>query len=113
MSARFRIKIAQWPTRSPIILADTLRPAFRGHYRTIEAACRAMDNIIRRERGMPERIGFTPAEVQAEMSKRRANLLDGKVPHAAPVRHVNAPCTVEPILTPADSTATRIERVTR
>jgi hypothetical protein len=66
---RFRIKVAKHrPSVNPVKLADRNRPAFVGQYRTIEAACRAMDNIIRRERGMPERIGITPADVRERMS---------------------------------------------
>lgn len=64
MSARFRIKVARHrPSVNPIKLADRQRPAFVGQYPTLEAACRAMDNIVRRERHMPERIGITPSEV--------------------------------------------------
>ena len=68
MPARFRIKIASWPTTSPIVLADRKRPAFRGQYRTIEAAMRAADNIVRREHGMPERLPITLAEVRERMA---------------------------------------------
>lgn len=69
MSARFRIKVAKHrPSVNPIKLADRERPAFLGQYRTIEAACRAMDNTVRRERNMPERIAITPADVVERMS---------------------------------------------
>lgn len=68
MPARFRIKIATWPTRSPIILADSERPAFRGQYRTLEAACRAMDNRVRLERGMLQRLSITTDEIREAMS---------------------------------------------
>lgn len=65
--ARFSIKLAKWRTTSPIVLADRSRPAFLGQYPTIEHACRAMDNIVRRERGMPERITITTAEILERM----------------------------------------------
>jgi hypothetical protein len=84
---RFRIKVATWPTDNPIVLADSVRPAFRGQYRTLEAACAAMDNTIRRERNMPARIGGL-----AEATKR---YLDAKAERDAAL--VNAPCTVEPL----------------
>lgn len=55
---RFRIKVATWPTDRPVVLYDTHRRGFRGQYRNLEDACRAMDNRIRLERGMPERIDW-------------------------------------------------------
>lgn len=85
---RFRIKVATWPTDNPIVLADSARPAFRGQYRTLEAACAAMDNTIRRERNMPARIGGL-----AEATKR---YLDAKAESRAEVPGHNhefaAPC---------------------
>lgn len=74
---RFRIKMAKWPTDRPVYLADRNRPAFRGAYRTVEDACRAMDNIIRRERNMPERINLPLAEIRAAMTG-----LDGRAERA-------------------------------
>ena len=65
---RFRIKMATWATDRPVVLFDANRLAFRGQYSTIEHACRAMDNIIRRERGMPERLSITIAEIRERMS---------------------------------------------
>lgn len=89
MSARFKIKVARWETKRPIVLFDADRPAFRGQYPTLRAACLAMDNRVRIERGMPERADITRADVVEAMNARRArvaNLVEGRVPHAAPVR---------------------------
>lgn len=79
MSARFRLKYSPG-ARQPWKLRDAARPAFLGQYSTLDVACRAMDNTIRREAGMPERIAVSAAEVQAAMRQRAANLHDGKVP---------------------------------
>lgn len=74
---RFRIKIARWATSRPVLLHDAARPAFRGQYSDIRTACRAMDNIIRRERGMPERINLPLAEIKAAMTEHRGQHLQG------------------------------------
>lgn len=72
MSARFRIKLAKWPTANPYVLADASRPAFRGQYPSLAAACRAMDNTVRRERDMPARIDLPILEVRAAMQALRS-----------------------------------------
>lgn len=69
MSARFRLKYSPG-ARQPWKLRDAARPAFLGQYSTLDVACRAMDNTIRREAGMPERIAVSAAEVQAAMRQR-------------------------------------------
>jgi hypothetical protein len=116
---RFRITIAKYPTSDPFILHDASRPAFRGQHRTLDLACVAMDNIIRRERRMPSRIGglretterYLEAKARAE---RVQNLLNDRTvavrPDAIiPPRHVNAPCAVEPIF-PAEYVEEGINR---
>lgn len=66
---RFRIKIDPFPSRRPFILADASRPAYRGRFLTLALALAEMDDKVREERGR-ERYSS---------------------------RHVNTPCTVEPI----------------
>lgn len=79
---RFRIKMAKWPTNRPIILKDAHRLGFRGQYRSLEDACRAMDNRIRLERGMPERIDwahFRPVTPHVEASEHDGRHVQGCV----------------------------------
>jgi hypothetical protein len=114
MPARFRVKIARHATEKPFKVRDRERPAFLGQYATLGRAMLAIDNVIRRERGMPERVPITADEIRELMEKRRSNLLAGKVPHAAPVRPIaphsaRCACTVEPIL-PAEYVEEGINR---
>lgn len=77
------------------VLKDRERPAFRGSYGSRELALHSMDNRIRLERGLPALAFFTHDDVKAAMRYPRGEL------HAPPVtpaeRHVNAPCSVEPV----------------
>lgn len=66
---RFRIKIADWVTAAPVVLADRTRPAYRQQFATMRAACLAMDNTVRRELGMPERFDITAAEIRDAMGR--------------------------------------------
>lgn len=83
MESRFKISRSKVPARRPWILTDRERPAFRGAYSSHELALHAVDNRVRVERGLPALPFFTTADVVAEMR-----------------RHVNAPCSVVPIMEP-------------
>ena len=90
---RFKIKLATWSTPDFVILADASRPAFRGQYRSLDAACLAMDNIIRRERNMPSRIGGVAEAVERYLdakAQREANLLEGRTAAVRPDAMVGA-----------------------
>jgi hypothetical protein len=69
MSARFRVKRHRIDvsTSSPWALKDRARPAFVRSYSTHAKAILAADNIVRRERGMPDRLDISVAEIRAAM----------------------------------------------
>lgn len=65
MSARFKIKrhpIAE-AVRAPWALKDRQRPAFVRSFSSHAKAILAADNIVRRERGMPDRPDVSVAEI--------------------------------------------------
>lgn len=64
-------------TKLPWVVRDRTRPAFLGHHATFEAAIAAVDKKLAEETGIPTR-----REIREAMD-----------------RHVNAPCSVEPIVT--------------
>ena len=69
MSARFKIKrhpIAE-AVRAPWALKDRQRPAFVRSFSTHAKAILAADNIVRRERGMPDRLDISVDEIRAAM----------------------------------------------
>jgi hypothetical protein len=66
-SPRFRIKIAKHPTLTPFKLNDRTQPAFVRGYATLDAATRAMDNIVRRERGLAPRIEWPNNDAREAM----------------------------------------------
>ena len=70
MSARFRVKRHKLDvvTRSPWVVRDRERPAFVGQYATLALAIRAIDNTVRRERGMPDRLDISVAEIREAMA---------------------------------------------
>lgn len=70
MGARFRVKRHKFGvvTRSPWIVKDRERPAFVGQYATHALAMRAIDNTVRRERGMPDRLNVSAAEIREAMA---------------------------------------------
>ena len=55
------------PVRAPWALKDRARPAFISSHSTHERALRAADNIVRRERGMPDRLDISVDEIRAAM----------------------------------------------
>lgn len=65
MSARFKIErhAIDAPVRAPWALKDRARPAFVRSYSTHAKAILAADNIVRRERGMPDRLDISVAEI--------------------------------------------------
>lgn len=68
-TARFRLKLAKHATTSRFVLSDRVRPAYLGRFRTLDAACMAMDNAVRRELGMPERFDISIAEIRDAMKE--------------------------------------------
>lgn len=69
MSARFKIKrhAIDASVRAPWALKDRARPAFVRSYSTHAKAILAADNIVRRERGMPDRLDISVDEIRAAM----------------------------------------------
>lgn len=73
-------------TRSPWILRDAERPHFLGQYARHELAIAAVSAKLREEHGLAPALDLDRDEIIAEMRRRREPF----------VRHVNAPCIVEP-----------------
>lgn len=67
---RFAIKIARHWTTTPIILKDRWQPAFLRSFATLDEACLAMDNIVRRDHAMPPRVPITRREIREAMERR-------------------------------------------
>lgn len=65
---RFAIKVARHWTTTPIILKDRWQPAFLRSFATLDEACLAMDNIIRRDHAMPPRVPITRREIRRAMA---------------------------------------------
>ena len=74
-------------TRSPWVLRDAERPHFLGQYARQDLAIAAVSAKLREERGLAPALDLDRDEIIAEMRRRRREPL---------VRHVNAPCIVEP-----------------
>lgn len=64
---RFHIKVNPF---GGVALKDRWTPAFVRSYATLDAACLAMDNIVRRNHGMPERVAITRREIREAMTVR-------------------------------------------
>lgn len=62
---RFHIKVNPL---GGVALKDRWAPAFVRSYATLDAACLAMDNIVRRDHGMPERVAITRREIREAMA---------------------------------------------
>ena len=75
-------------TRSPWVLRDAERPHFLGQYARHDLAIAAVSAKLREERGLAPALDLDRDEILAEMRRRREPL----------VRHVNAPCIVEPVI---------------
>lgn len=65
---RFAIKVARHWTTTPIALKDRWQPAFVRSFATLDEACLAMDNIVRRDHNMPPRIAITRREIREAMA---------------------------------------------
>lgn len=71
-NARFRIKVLPF---GGVALKDTMAPAFVRSYSSLEAACFAMDNRVRREMGLPDRPQITRREIRDAMRTAQDGLL--------------------------------------
>jgi len=69
MSARFKIKrhAIDDPVRAPWALKDREHPAYVRSFATHARALREVDNRVRRERGMPERLDISVDEIREAM----------------------------------------------
>ena len=63
--SRFHIKVNPF---GGVAMKDRKSPAFVRNFPTIEAACLAMDNRVRRELGMPDRVQITRREIREAMA---------------------------------------------
>lgn len=62
---RFHIKVNPF---GGVALKDRWAPAFVRSYPTLDAACLAMDNIVRRDHAMPPRVPITRREIREAMA---------------------------------------------
>lgn len=74
MTARFQIKVRP----GIVALRDRTHPAFMRAFDSLDQACQAMDNIVRRERGMPDRLPITRREIREAMVDRRSRSYHSK-----------------------------------
>jgi len=65
---RFAIKVARHWTTTPIVLRDRWAPAFLRSFATLDEACLAMDNIVRKDHGLPPRTPITRREIREAMA---------------------------------------------
>jgi hypothetical protein len=63
--SRFHIKVNPF---GGVVLKDRHAPAFVRSYSSLDAACFAMDNRVRREMGLPDRPQITRREIRDAMA---------------------------------------------